>query len=79
MSSKSDPVKSKSKSKSAQNALINDIVKTATWMIVVHVLTMSRDKKPMFDEKSVYDIIFVLVGLAVYNLVVVNIVKPLPQ
>jgi hypothetical protein len=48
-------------------------------MIVAHVLTMSRDKKPMFDEKSVYDIIFVLVGLAVYNLVVVNIVKPLPQ
>ena len=61
-----------------KNALINDLVKNATVLLTLHILVKSRSGEKLFDEKSVYDILFFLLGLVMYHVVVVNFVQPLP-
>ncbi len=60
-----------------RKALINDLVKNATIMVAVHVLTNTRAGKKLFDEESLYGILFTLLGFVLYHVVVVNIVEPL--
>ena len=60
-----------------KNALINDLVKNAAVLLVVHVLTKTRAGAKLFDENSVYDILFTLLAFVFYHVVVVNFVPPL--
>jgi hypothetical protein len=60
-----------------RNALINDLVKNTTILLVIHILTKTRAGAKLFDEESVYGIIFFLVSLVMYHIVVVNFVPPL--
>lgn len=61
-----------------KNALINDLVKNATVLIAIHVLKSTRQGKKLFDEESVYDVLFFLLALVFYHVVMVNFVPPLP-
>lgn len=60
-----------------RKALINDIVKIATVLITTHVLTHVRAGKKLFDEESLYSVLFTLLGYVFYHVVMVNIVRPL--
>lgn len=60
-----------------KNALINDLVKNAAVLLVIHVLTKTRAGAKLFDENSVYEILFTLLGFVFYHVVVVNFVPPL--
>lgn len=60
-----------------KNALINDLVKNAAVLLVLHVLTKTRAGAKLFDENSVYEILFTLLGFVFYHVVVVNFVPPL--
>ena len=59
------------------NPLINDLVKNATILVVIHVLTKTRAGKSLFDEEGVYDILYFLLGLVFYHLVLTKFVPPL--
>ncbi len=63
---------------SQRNALLNDLTKTATWMVIAHLLTKTRSGGKFFDEESVYAIIFTLLGLVFYHIVFQHVVPPLP-
>lgn len=54
-------------SKVNKRDLISDLVKVATFNIVAHVLMGSTYNEPMFSEKFVYSLIFILLGFAVYH------------
>ena len=59
-----------------RKALVNDLVKNASIMIAVHVLTNTRAGKKLFDEESLYGILFTLLAFVFYHVVVVNFVPP---
>jgi hypothetical protein len=59
-----------------RKALVNDLVKNACIMVVVHVLTNTRGKKPLFDEESLYGILFTLLAFVFYHVVFINFVPP---
>ena len=61
------------------NPLINDIVKHSCVLVTIHVLTKTKQGKALFDEDSVYDILYFLIGLVFYWTVIEKIVKPLPE
>jgi hypothetical protein len=60
-----------------RKALINDLVKNASIMVALHVLTNTKSGKKLFDEENMYAILFTLLGFVFYHVVVVNIVEPL--
>ncbi len=59
-----------------QKSLYNDLVKNASVLLVQHILLKYRSNQRMFDDDSLYAILFFLVGLVAYWSVVVNV---LPQ
>ena len=59
-----------------RKALVNDLVKNACIMVVVHVLTNTRAGKKLFDEESLYGILFTLLAFVFYHVVFVNFVPP---
>lgn len=59
-----------------KKALINEIVKSASILLAVHVLTNLRLGKKLFDEDSLYVIVFTLIGIAFYYVIVANIIVP---
>ncbi len=59
-----------------RKALVNDLVKNACIMTVVHVLTNTRSGKKLFDEESLYGILFTLLAFVFYHVVFVNFVPP---
>ena len=54
-------------SKVNKKALISDLVKVATFNIVAHVLMGLRFDEPLFSEKFLYSLIFILIGFTVYH------------
>jgi len=60
-----------------RKALINDLVKNSAIMVAVHVLTNTRAGKKLFDEESVYGIVYTLLAFVFYHVVFVNFVPPL--
>ena len=54
--------------------LINDIVKNATVLIIAHILSKSYTGSKLFDNQSLYEILFMLLGFVVYYELVVNII-----
>ena len=63
--------------KSYKNPLINDLVKNAGVLIVMHMLMNSRGGKSLLTEESLYTILSFLIGLIFYWTIIVNIIKPL--
>jgi len=59
------------------NPLINDLVKNATILVIIHVLTKTKAGKALFDEDSVYSILYFLLGLVFYHIVLTKFVPPL--
>jgi hypothetical protein len=59
-----------------KKALINDVAKWATILVVAHVIVKYLTNAPMFDEASVREILATLAGVAAYHAVVVQVVKP---
>ncbi len=57
-----------------QKSLFNDLVKNLSVLVVQHVLLKQRSGQKMFDEDSLYAILFFLLGLVVYWSIVVNVV-----
>lgn len=57
-----------------KNDLINDLVKNSSVLLVQHLLLKYRSKQALFDDDSVYGILFFLAGLTVYWSVVVNVI-----
>lgn len=60
-----------------RKALINDLVKNATILLAVHILTNTRSGKKLFDEESLYNILFTLLAFVFYHVVLVNFIPPL--
>ena len=50
-----------------KKGLISDLIKVATFNIVAHILMSSSYNEPIFGEKFVYSLIFILLGFAVYH------------
>jgi hypothetical protein len=59
-----------------RKALVNDLAKNACIMVAVHVLTNTRAGKKLFDEESLYGILFTLLAFVFYHVVFVNFVPP---
>ncbi len=59
-----------------RKALVNDLVKNACIMIAVHVLTNTKQNKKLFDEESLYGILFTLLAFVFYHVVFVNFIPP---
>jgi len=57
--------------------LINDLVKNAVVLLISHILLHLRTEKKLFDEDSMYVILFILLGYAFYHIIVSNIIHPL--
>jgi hypothetical protein len=57
-----------------KKSMINDLVKNATILTAVHILTKTRAKANLFDEDSLYHILFILLGFVFYHVVMVNII-----
>lgn len=64
-------------SKTNKKSLINDVVKNTCLMLVVHVLTQTRAGKKLFDEDSLYAILFWALGFVFYHIVLVQVLPPL--
>jgi hypothetical protein len=60
-------------SKTNKRDFITDLVKNATVLVTIHVLNKQRLGEQLFDKDSLQQIAFFLIGLAVYNIVVVNV------
>ncbi len=60
-----------------RKSLVNDVVKNTCLMLVVHVLTQTRAGKKLFDEDSLYPILFWALGFVFYHIVLVQVVPPL--
>lgn len=54
-------------SKVNKKDLFSDLVKVATFNIVAHVLMGLRFNEPLFSEKFIYSLIFILIGFTVYH------------
>jgi hypothetical protein len=59
-----------------QKALINDVVKTAVIMIIVHILVHTRENKKLFDTASLFVILSWSLAFVFYHVVFVNFVPP---
>jgi hypothetical protein len=57
-------------SKVNKRELISDLVKVATFNIVAHVLMGSTYNEPILGEKFIYSLIFILLGFAVYHVLI---------
>jgi hypothetical protein len=57
-------------SKVNRKDLIIDLVKFACFNIVANILMNVRDQEPIFSEKFVYSLVFLLTGFAVYHIVI---------
>lgn len=62
---------------SYKNPLINDLVKNACILIVMHMLLNSRASKSLITEDSLYAVLSFLIGILFYWVVVANVVPPL--
>jgi hypothetical protein len=51
-----------------KQALISDLVKVATFNLVAHVLMNARYNDPLFNEKFIYSLVFILIGFTVYHI-----------
>jgi hypothetical protein len=59
---------------SKQKALINDVVKNSTLMLVVHLCTVYAKNGQFFDRDSVNQILYWAIALAVYHYIVASII-----
>jgi hypothetical protein len=50
-----------------KKALVEDLVKVATFQIVAHVLMSYKYGEELFNDKFVYSVIFTLIGFTVYH------------
>ena len=57
-------------SKVNKKALIKDLVFFGTFNIVAHLLMNMRFNEPLLNEKFIYSLAFVLIGITVYHLFV---------
>jgi hypothetical protein len=57
-------------SKVDRKGLIIDLVKVATFNIVAHILMNMRYGDPLFNEKFIYSLVFILAGFVFYHIFV---------
>jgi hypothetical protein len=57
-------------SKVNKKALIKDLVFFGTFNLIAHILMNMRYNDPLFSEKFIYSLAFVLIGITVYHLFV---------
>jgi hypothetical protein len=57
-------------SKVDKKALFSDLVKVATFNIFAHLLISSTYNEPLFAEKFVYSLVYILMGFAVYHVLI---------
>ena len=50
-----------------KKALIGDLAKVATFNLLVHFLMHLRFNEPLFSEKFIYSLVFILLGFATYH------------
>jgi hypothetical protein len=50
-----------------KKALLSDLAKVATFNLVAHFLMHVRFNEPIFSEKFVYSLVFILLGFAAYH------------
>jgi len=63
---------------SIKNAMINDVIKNIYLVAMVHVLTKYRAGGAMFDEDTIYSIIFTGVAVTLYYTIFIGMVPVLP-
>lgn len=63
-------------SKVNKKALIIDIVKFSTFHLVAHILMNMRYNEPLLNEKFIYSLTFILMGIAVYHVFVAPRLEP---
>jgi hypothetical protein len=63
-------------SKVNKKALSIDLVKFATYNLVAHILMNMRYEEPLFNEKFIYSLAFILAGLSVYHIFVAPRLEP---
>ena len=57
--------------------LINDLIKITTILLIVHILLAIQNNKTMFNEESIYLILYFLIGVSFYHIVIVNLIPPI--
>jgi hypothetical protein len=60
-----------------KKALVSDLLKVATFNIVAHYLMHVRFGDALFDEKFIYSLVFILLGFALYHVVIAGYIKNL--
>ena len=50
-------------------SLAHDLIKVALFNVLVHVAVGTRDGAPLFDYKFLYQTFFILLGFAIYHVV----------
>jgi hypothetical protein len=60
-----------------KKALVEDLVKVATFNIVAHVLMSIKYGDELFSDKFVYSLIFILIGFTVYHVLLDSRVRSL--
>lgn len=63
-------------SKVNKKALIIDLTKVACFNIVAHILMNMRYGEPLFNEKFIYSLAFILAGFAVYHVFIAPRLEP---
>jgi len=58
-----------------KKALLGDIAKVATFNLVAHFLMHLRFNEPLFSEKFIYSLVFILLGFATYHYLLDNMVN----
>jgi len=57
-------------SKVNKRDLVTDLVKVACFNIVANILMSIRYKEPLLEEKFIYSLAFILIGFAVYHVLI---------
>ena len=57
-------------SKVNKKDLITDLVKVACFNIVANILMSMRYNEPLLEEKFLYSLAFILIGFAVYHVII---------
>lgn len=60
-----------------KKTMINDIVKIMSIMIACHICTRLRKGDALFDEETIYSLLFTSIGFMFYHIVVTNFIKPM--
>jgi hypothetical protein len=60
-----------------KKTMINELVKMSSILIAIHIMINTRLGHKLFDEQSLYVILFTLLAYAFYHVVIVNIIPPL--